>query len=70
MHGRPRSAGSLLVLILSWATGVDFLSLVRPDAISTRPSVGTDESGELRTTPEEERMIDFVDAVMADAQEM
>jgi predicted metalloprotease len=61
--------GLLLVLILSWATGVDFLSLVGPEAISTGPSVSTG-NGELRTTPEEEKLIDFVDAVMKDAQEM
>jgi predicted metalloprotease len=62
--------GLLLVLILSWATGVDFLSLVGPDAISTGPSVGTGGGGELRTTPEEEKLVDFVDAVMKDAQDM
>jgi uncharacterized protein len=62
--------GLLLVLVLSWATGVDFLSLVGPDAVSTGPSVGTGGGGELRTTPEEERLVDFVDAVMKDAQEM
>ena len=64
--------GLLIVLILSWATGVDFLSLVGPDAISTGPSVstGTGPAGELRTTPEEEKLVDFVDAVMKDAQEM
>lgn len=61
--------GLLLVLILSWATGVDFLSLVGPDAISTGPSVGA-PGGEFRTTPEEEKLVDFVDAVMQDAQEM
>ena len=62
--------GLLLVLILSWATGVDFLSLVGPDAVSTGPSVSTSGGGELRTTPEEEKLVDFVDAVMKDAQEM
>ena len=62
--------GLLLVLILSWATGVDFLSLMGPDAISTGPSVGTGGGGELRTTPEEEKLVDFVDAVMKDAQDM
>jgi uncharacterized protein len=62
--------GLLLMLILSWATGVDFLSLMGPDAISTGPSVGTGGSGELRTTPEEEKLVDFVDAVMKDAQDM
>ena len=61
--------GLLLVLILSWATGVDFLSLLGPDAASTGPSVSTG-GGELRTTPEEEKLVDFVDAVMKDAQEM
>ena len=62
--------GLLLMLILSWATGVDFLSLVGPDAISTGPSVGTGGGGELRTTPDEEKLVDFVDAVMKDAQQM
>jgi uncharacterized protein len=62
--------GLLLVLILSWATGVDFLSLMGPDAISTGPSVGTGGGGELRTTPDEEKLVDFVDAVMKDAQDM
>jgi predicted metalloprotease len=61
--------GLLVVLILSWVTGVDFLSLVGPDAVSTGPSVSTG-GGELRTTPEEEKLVDFVDAVMKDAQEM
>jgi len=62
--------GLLLMLILSWATGVDFLSLMGPDAISTGPSVSTGSGGELRTTPEEEKLVDFVDAVMKDAQDM
>jgi predicted metalloprotease len=61
--------GLVIVLVLSWATGVDFLSLVGPETISTGPSVSTD-GGELRTTPEEEKLVDFVDAVMKDAQEM
>ncbi len=65
--------GLLVVLVLSWVTGVDFLSLVGPDAVSTGPSVSTGTGGtggELRTTPEEEQLVDFVDAVMQDAQEM
>jgi uncharacterized protein len=60
--------GLLLVLILSWATGIDFLSLVGTDGAAP-PSASTGTGGELRTTPEEERMVDFVDAVMQDAQE-
>ena len=62
--------GLLLMLILSWVTGVDFLSLMGPDATSTGPSVSTGSGGELRTTPEEEKLVDFVDAVMKDAQDM
>ena len=47
--------GLLIVLVLSWVTGVDFLSLVGPDAISTSPDqASTGPGGELRTTPEEE----------------
>jgi len=61
--------GLLLMLVLSWATGVDFLSLLGgTDSVTTGPSVSTG-GGELRTTPEEEKLVDFVDAVMKDAQE-
>lgn len=63
--------GVLLLLILSWATGVDFLSLVGPGGGTGAPpsSASTGTGGELRTTPEEERLVDFVDAVMKDAQQ-
>jgi uncharacterized protein len=60
--------GLLVVLLLSWLTGVDFLSIVGPDALNSPPTAGT-SGGELRTTPEEERLVDMVDAVMKDAQE-
>ena len=63
--------GLLLVLILSWATGVDFLSLLGSGGgIDPGPSANTSTPpGELRTTPEEEKMVDMVDAVMQDAQQ-
>jgi len=62
--------GLLLVLVLSWATGVDFLSLLDSGAVDPGPAANTSTpGGELRTTPEEERMVDFVDAVMRDAQQ-
>src|SRR5262245_10706912 len=60
--------GLLAVLLLSWLTGVDFLSLLGPESAAPPPSAST-SGGELRTTPEEERLVDFVDAVMKDAQE-
>jgi uncharacterized protein len=60
--------GLLVVLLLTWLTGVDFLSVVGPDALNSPPTAGT-SGGELRTTPEEERLVDMVDAVMKDAQD-
>ena len=59
--------GLLLLLLLSWFTGVDILSLVGGGGGIPVDSVGT-SGGEVRATPEEERMVDFVDAVMDDAQ--
>jgi uncharacterized protein len=63
--------GLLVVLLLSWATGIDFLSLLGGNGGGAAPppsaSVGT--GGELRTTADEERTVDFVDAVMKDAQD-
>ena len=63
--------GLLLLLVLSWFTGVDFLSLVGGggggfESSPPADSVGT--SGPVATTPEEEKLVDFVDAVMRDAQ--
>jgi predicted metalloprotease len=72
--GVPIGIGGLVVLlILSWATGTDFLSLLGggsvgvPPSSSVRPSGGG--AGEPASSPEEERMVDFVDAVMNDAQQ-
>ena len=59
--------GLLVVLILSWVTGVDFLSLLGSGGGPPVESVGT--SGEVASTPEEEKLVDFVDAVMADTQQ-
>ncbi len=60
--------GFLVLLLLSWATGTDFLSLLSGGGGTSAPgSVAT--SGDLRTTPEEERLVDFVDAVAEDTQD-
>jgi uncharacterized protein len=56
--------GFLILLVLSWVTGTNLFSLLGTD--SAPGSVGT--SGELQTTPAEERLVDFVDAVTEDAQ--
>lgn len=59
--------GLIVVLLLSWLTGVDFLSLVGPGGSAPVDSVGS--APPAATSPEEERLMDFVDAVMADAQD-
>ncbi len=60
--------GLLVLLLLSWFTGVDFLSLIgNGGGPPPTESVGT--SGSVATTPEEEKLVDLVDAVMEDTQD-
>ncbi len=59
--------GLLIMLILSWATGIDFLSLVGNSGTPTE-AVGTTGTT-VASTPEEEKLVDYVDAVMDDTQE-
>jgi hypothetical protein len=59
--------GFVLLLALSFFTGTDFLSLIGPGVQeSAGPAPGA--SPPAASTPEEERLVDFVDAVMKDAQ--
>jgi uncharacterized protein len=62
--------GFVVLLLLSLFTGVDFLSLVGGGG----PPVSYDQpgtaSGPVAASPEEERLVDFVDAVVEDAQEL
>ena len=63
--------GLLILLVLSYFTGVDFLSLFSGGVPSGPPTSSVGEgpgSGNVATTPEEEKLVDFVDAVMRDAQ--
>jgi len=60
--------GFLVLLVLSWATGTDFLSLIGGGSGAPASDV-SDTSGRVETTPEEERMVDFVDAVAGDTQD-
>jgi len=67
--GVPLGLGGVLVLlVLSWATGTDFLSLLSGGGGSPSSAV-TGTSGNVRTNPQEERMVDFVDAVAGDVQD-
>ena len=57
--------GLLVALVLSYVTGVDFLSLLGCGG----ESASVDTSGPpVQTSPQEERMVDFVDAVAGDTQ--
>src|SRR5262249_48317602 len=58
--------GFLVLLVLSWATGTNLFTLLgtgngSPDTAGT--------SGRVSSSPAEERTVDFVDAVMKDAQD-
>jgi predicted metalloprotease len=67
MRAMPMGIGGvLLLLLLSWFTGVDFLSLVGGGGGAPTESAGT--SGPVKASPAEEKTVDFVDAVMGDAQ--
>ena len=57
--------GFLILLVLSWATGTDLFSLIGTDV----PATDTSSGPARETSPGEERMVDFVDAVMNDAQD-
>jgi predicted metalloprotease len=58
--------GFLVVLALSWLTGTNLFSLLDTDSSVPTETSGT--AGSTPTSPAEERMVDFVDAVMRDAQ--
>jgi predicted metalloprotease len=73
MRGRSGSraiplglGGFLVVLVLSWLSGTNLFSLLGTDS-SPSQTVGT--SGDVRSTPAEERMVDFVGAVAKDVQD-
>jgi predicted metalloprotease len=61
----PVGIGTVIVLgLLSWATGTDFLSILNQPGTTQ----GAETDGPVKSTPQEERMVDFVDAVASDAQ--
>jgi uncharacterized protein len=71
MRAGPAGIGVVLVLlVLSVLTGRNFLSLVDPGAVTGGGAPAPEESvAPLETTPEEEQLVDFMDAVMKDTQE-
>ena len=57
--------GLLLLLVLSWATGTNFLQLLDTGG----GDQVTESSGPIEQTPQEQRLVGFVDAVSGDVQE-
>jgi predicted metalloprotease len=64
--GIPLGVGGVLVLLVgSWLTGVNLFDVVGSGSASVSD---TTESRPASSTPQEEKMVDFVDAVMGDIQ--
>jgi uncharacterized protein len=59
--------GFIVLLLLSWVSGTNLFSLLGTGGGSPSQAVGT--SGHVASTPGEEKEVDFVDAVMRDAQD-
>lgn len=60
--------GLVLLLVLSWATGTNFLQLL--DTGGGGAGQVTESSGPVEQSPEEQRMVQFVDAVTGDVQDI
>ena len=60
--------GLVIVLLLSWFTGVDFLSLLGRRRHRHRRPTPSGTSGQVASSPQEEKLVDFVGAVLDDAQ--
>src|SRR5712671_6887701 len=58
--------GVVVLLVLSWVTGTDFLSML--DQTPSVDAPATSSGPPANTTPQEERLVDMVDAVAADTQ--
>jgi uncharacterized protein len=58
--------GFLVVLVLSWLSGTNLFQLL--DTSTPSETAGT--SGQVQSTPAEERMVDFVGAVTKDTQDL
>ena len=69
-RGAPLGIGGLLILlVLSYVTGQDFLSLLGTGdgQVVSEPSA---PGGPVQSTPEEERVVDFVNVVLKDGQDV
>jgi uncharacterized protein len=60
--------GFLILLVLSWLSGTNLFSLLGTGDVSSRSGGAVGTTGQVASSPAEERMVDFVDAVARDAQ--
>ncbi|MEQ1868687.1 MAG: neutral zinc metallopeptidase [Vicinamibacterales bacterium] len=60
--------GLLIVGVLSLVTGTDFFTLLN-DSGALTTQTGSSEPGQVATSPQEERVVDFVAAVAGDTQD-
>jgi len=60
--------GFIVLLLLSWVSGTNLFTLLGTDTNAPTGSAGT--TGQVQTSPAEERRVDFVNAVTKDAQDM
>lgn len=60
--------GFIVLALLSWATGTDLTSILGSVTQGDPSSDVSGTTGDVQATPEEERMVDFVDAVAGDTQ--
>ena len=68
-RGMPIGIGGLLLLLaLSWFTGADFLSLLGGGGAPSQSTGTTGDAGPVAASPQEEELVDMVDAVMGDLQ--
>jgi predicted metalloprotease len=68
-RGMPIGLGGLVILLLlSWFTGTNFLSLLS-GGVPGQDSGAPGQSGPVAASPEEEQLVDMVDAVTRDLQE-
>lgn len=70
-RGAPMGIGGILILlVLSVVFKQDFFALLGTDVAMAPNQSSSAPSGPFRTTPEEERLVDFVSFVLDDAQEV
>ena len=70
MRGGPMGIGVVVVLlVLTLLTGKNFLSLIDPGAMTDGGESAPTSAGPVEATPEEEKLVDFMNFVLKDNQQ-